>query len=138
MDNPFYALPGVDNMGRDFGNITVEEAIIGAVRTYLAKGETNGGRAPDPNDREIIDDIYNTNITTPGVICLPIGSTEAAYRAWDQGNSPDTNNANYLCVNYPASDQLRRHLHVRRPNKWCVADIGFALFVRMAYHVSKP
>jgi hypothetical protein len=47
MDNLFSALPGVDYMGENFGNVAV---IIGAVCMYLANGETNGGKAPDPSD----------------------------------------------------------------------------------------
>lgn len=68
-------------MEPNFGNITAEEIIIGVVRTYLANSETNGGRAPDPTDQKTIDNIYNTNITTLGLVRLPICSAETAYRA---------------------------------------------------------
>jgi hypothetical protein len=70
----------VDHIGPNFGNFTAQEIIIGAVRRYLANGETNSGRAPDPTDQKTIDDTYNTDITTPGLIRLPIYSAKTAYQ----------------------------------------------------------
>lgn len=105
LDNPFSALPGVDSMGQgSFGNVTVEDIIIGSVRTYLQNGETNGGGAADPADEGTLEDLYNDDITTPGMIRLPVCSAETAYRAWDHGDTPDTDAPNYPCVIYPAPD----------------------------------
>lgn len=104
LNNPFSALPGVDSMGPNFGNVTVQDIIIGAVRTYQANGETNGGRAPDPSDQKTLDDLYNNDITSPGLIRLPVCSAATAYLAWDHGDSPNTDAPNYPCVVYPAPD----------------------------------
>ncbi|GKZ29774.1 hypothetical protein AbraIFM66950_006404 [Aspergillus brasiliensis] len=79
IDNPFSALPGVDSMGQgSFGNVTVEEIIIGSVRTYLQNGETNGDSTADPADESTLDDLYNDDITTPGIIRLPVLTVHAA------------------------------------------------------------
>ncbi|KAE8404436.1 hypothetical protein BDV37DRAFT_293915 [Aspergillus pseudonomiae] len=105
LDNPFSALPGVDSMGQGlFGNVTVEEIIIGSVRTYLQNGETNGGNAADPTDMETLEELYNDDITTPGLIRLPVCGAETAFRAWDHGDTGDTDAPNYPCVIYPAPD----------------------------------
>ncbi|KAE8376955.1 putative necrosis-inducing factor-domain-containing protein [Aspergillus bertholletiae] len=105
LDNPFSALPGVDSMGQgSFGNVTVEEITIGSVHTYLQNGETNGGSRADPTDASTLDDLYNSDITTPGLIRLPVCSAQTAYRAWDRGDKRDTDSENYPCVVYPALD----------------------------------
>ncbi|GAB1203521.1 hypothetical protein APSETT445_002156 [Aspergillus pseudonomiae] len=105
LDNSFSALPGVDSMGQGlFGNVTVEEIIIGSVRTYLQNGETNGGNAADPTNMETLEDLYNDDITTPGLIRLPVCGAETAFRAWDHGDTGDTDAPNYPCVIYPAPD----------------------------------
>jgi hypothetical protein len=51
-----------------------------------------------------MEDIYNTDIITLGLICLPICSAEVVYRAWDYGDSSDTDAPNYLCIIYLAPD----------------------------------
>lgn len=108
--NAFPAPPGVDSMGQgSFGNVTVEEVIIGSVRTYLANGETNGGPAADAEDQATLEDLSNDDITTPGFIRLPVCSAPIARTAWakfdDSGvHKPDTDAPNYPCVLEPGID----------------------------------
>ncbi|KAL2830840.1 hypothetical protein BDW59DRAFT_158279 [Aspergillus cavernicola] len=52
LDNEFSAPPGMDSMGQwSFGNITVEELIIGSVRTLLAEWRNRRRRHSRPRGR---------------------------------------------------------------------------------------
>ncbi|KAF9890425.1 hypothetical protein FE257_005830 [Aspergillus nanangensis] len=104
MDNSFSALPGVGSMGSQFGDVTIQELIIGAVRTYEANGQTNGGKPADIAAKGTLEDLYENDITTPGYIRIPVCSAELAYRAWDFRETPDTSAANYPCVTDRAPD----------------------------------
>ena len=103
VDNAFSVPSGVDSMGqRSFGNITVEDLIIVSVRTYIQNGETNGGGLANTGDRGTLEELFNTDITTPGYIRLPVCSAENAYKAWNRDRDPD--DKEYPCGAYQGQD----------------------------------
>lgn len=71
-----------------------------SVRTWINNGKQNGAPLLDPAAPETIDDLYNQDITTPGIIRMPVCSAVMAYRAWLNG-SPDTGGDNYPCTIAP-------------------------------------
>lgn len=55
--NPTYftASPGLDRIdGANWGNMTISDLIVGAVNTYIANGNSNGGSLPDPMNQRFV------------------------------------------------------------------------------------
>ncbi|SPQ21569.1 e2cb8c7a-6b71-4cba-a482-675fd0a9b2df [Thermothielavioides terrestris] len=103
-DNMFSAPPGIDSLDGNtrFGGITVQDLIAGSVRTYIQNGRQNGGPVADPTNSVTFSDLYNSDITTPGFIRLPVCSVDMARRAWStagiHGSEGIANEPYYPCV----------------------------------------
>jgi hypothetical protein len=68
-DSKFSVPAGTSSLGKgSFGNITLEDLIVGSVRTYLQNSENNGGGIANPNNGGTLDELFNNDITTPGYI----------------------------------------------------------------------
>uniref|UniRef100_A0A0L0NAP9 chitinase n=1 Tax=Tolypocladium ophioglossoides (strain CBS 100239) TaxID=1163406 RepID=A0A0L0NAP9_TOLOC len=65
--NSFSAPPGIDSLdGKSFGGVTVADLIKGSVRTYIANGNKNGGKVPDPTDKSTFDNLFNQDVGVHG------------------------------------------------------------------------
>ncbi|KAJ4197154.1 hypothetical protein NW767_009046 [Fusarium falciforme] len=92
-NNKFSAPPGLDSLdGTLFGGITKEDLIKGSVRTYNKNGKKNVAGDWDPTgDDSTFRDLLDVDITTPGLVRLPVCSPERAFQSWDtasKGSSP--------------------------------------------------
>ncbi|KAK5654618.1 hypothetical protein OQA88_6939 [Cercophora sp. LCS_1] len=95
-DNTFSAPPGVDALGGKielWGGLTREEIVIGAVRTWKYGGEKNGA-VMDPViiGRNFIGSSREAQVSTPGVVKLPVCSPDRAFQSWNtagKGSSPN-------------------------------------------------
>jgi hypothetical protein len=95
-DQKFSAPKGLDSLdGSEFGGITTEDLIKGAVRTYLQNGQKNGAKVADSSDQGTIDDLLDVDITTPGYIRIPVCSPERAFQSWDTTDKGSSDN--YPC-----------------------------------------
>ncbi|KAH8882896.1 glycoside hydrolase, partial [Thozetella sp. PMI_491] len=83
VDAHFTKLPGVEKLttGNQYGGITLQDIISGAVRTKQQNGK-NTGAPGRPTDPTLIDGLYNQDITTPGYIFIPVCSPLEAYTNW--------------------------------------------------------
>ncbi|KAF4986556.1 hypothetical protein FGRMN_10784 [Fusarium graminum] len=91
--NKFSIPPGLDALdGSRFGKIKTEDLIAGSVRTYIKNGNKNTAAVMDPiSDNVDTSDLIDVDITTPGVIRLPVCTPARAYQSWDtasKGSSP--------------------------------------------------
>ncbi|KAL2675732.1 hypothetical protein Neosp_011923 [[Neocosmospora] mangrovei] len=92
-NNKLSALPGLESLdGTLFGGITKEDLIKGSVRTYNKNGKKNVETDWDPtSDDSTFRDLIDVDITTPGLVRLPVCSPERAFQSWDatsKGSSP--------------------------------------------------
>ncbi|KAJ3471898.1 hypothetical protein MRS44_001997 [Fusarium solani] len=92
-NNKFSAPPGLDSLdGQAFGGITTADLIKGSVRTYNKNGKKNVATDWDPTgDDSTFQDLLEVDITTPGIVRLPVCSPERAFQSWDttsKGSSP--------------------------------------------------
>ncbi|OAA81632.1 Glycoside hydrolase [Akanthomyces lecanii RCEF 1005] len=88
-DDQFKTPSGVDELGSDyFSKVSVEDLIIGSVRTYLDNGGENGGKAANPDNPDTLKSLMEDDVTTPGFIRMPVCSADRARIAW--GGSSDT------------------------------------------------
>jgi hypothetical protein len=71
--------------GKEFGGITKEDLIKGSVRTYIENGGKNGGKA-DLDNRDTLEGLLKVDVTTPGVIRLPVCSPERALQDWEKSD----------------------------------------------------
>ncbi|KAK6356033.1 hypothetical protein TWF718_000407 [Orbilia javanica] len=91
-DGNFSAPVGLDNLG-SFGQLTKEDIVIGSVRTWLHNGKTNGGSGLGlVNDASVWNGLFDADITTPGVIRLPVCSPERAFRSWRTSSKGSSGN----------------------------------------------
>ncbi|CAK7206937.1 hypothetical protein SEUCBS139899_009744 [Sporothrix eucalyptigena] len=89
----FFVPPtGLDSLtgGSAWGGLTRQDLITGSVRTYLQNSGQNTGGPADPNNRNTINDLLNEDLTTPGIVRIPVCSADVAYKAWERGMSVDT------------------------------------------------
>ncbi|KXX78980.1 Killer toxin subunits alpha/beta [Madurella mycetomatis] len=92
----FSVPPGLNSLnGRTFGAVTEQNLIKGSVRTWLQNGKKNGAGFADPHNSATIDNLLNTDITTPGFIRLPVCSPERALQSWETTHKGSS--ANYPC-----------------------------------------
>jgi hypothetical protein len=95
------ALKGLEYLnGQALGGITKEDLIKGYVRTHIDDNKVNKGNVADPNNRQIIDDLLNIDVTTPGHIHIPVCSSERAFQSWDTNDKGSS--ANYPGDNPPS------------------------------------
>ncbi|KAF4439699.1 glycosylhydrolase family 18-6 [Fusarium austroafricanum] len=87
-NNKFSTPPGIESLnGTAFGGITVKDLIAGSVRTYNHNGKKNSldplkPIASDLNKQDLLD----VDITTPGIVRLPVCSPERAFQGWDKSS----------------------------------------------------
>lgn len=85
-DRKFVAPTGLAGLnGKDYGGLTRDDIVAGAMRTYVQNGLKNGA-APGSVDLDNSDDadaLYNMDVTTPGFIALPVCSPVVAWKSWD-------------------------------------------------------
>ncbi len=98
---PFTLPPGIDALtnNSEFGHLTVNDFITGAVTTYNQNGQLNGGPALNPIDMSVFDDLSKVDVTrVAGYIRIPVCSGDVAYAAWNTGQSTNqTISPNYPC-----------------------------------------
>ncbi|RYP62222.1 hypothetical protein DL771_009821 [Monosporascus sp. 5C6A] len=85
-DGKFAAPKGITGLnGQDYGGLTRDDIVAGAMRTYVKNGLKNGADpgSVDLNNNDATDALYNMDITTPGFISLPICSPVVAWKSWD-------------------------------------------------------
>lgn len=79
---------------RTWGGVCVEDLVRGAVGTWLKSGRKNnaGGIADNVADSIGVDDVLDVDITTPGLIRLPVCSPERAREILGKsGKNPEAN-----------------------------------------------
>ncbi|KAK3312158.1 hypothetical protein B0H66DRAFT_578425 [Apodospora peruviana] len=85
-DNKFSAPRGIEFLKNgDYGGLTKDDIVAGAMSTYIANGLKNGADpgSVDVTNPESADALYNMDITTPGFISLPVCSPQVAWKSWD-------------------------------------------------------
>lgn len=96
----FSNLAGSDELkDGNWGGVTVEDIITGAVKTFKQNGETLGGGIADATDSGTFDALVKDDITTPGYIRLPVCSETRARKSWDNADLTDSvrDQAGYPC-----------------------------------------
>ncbi|KAG5655689.1 hypothetical protein KAF25_009188, partial [Fusarium avenaceum] len=85
VNNKFSVPPGLDSLdGNEFGGITVSDLIKGSVRTYNHNGKKNVLAEYDvTSNEETLGALMDVDITTPGIVRLPVCSPERAFQSWD-------------------------------------------------------
>ncbi|KAF4961834.1 hypothetical protein FSARC_10042, partial [Fusarium sarcochroum] len=85
VNNKFSVPPGLDSLdGQLFGGIKVSDLIGGAVRTYNQNGKKNVLAEYDlTGSKETLEALIDVDVTTPGIVRLPVCSPERAYKSWD-------------------------------------------------------
>lgn len=72
------------------------------MRTYIKNGKQNGAPAANITDSVTYSDLFNTDITTPGYVRLPVCSADMAFHAWltagEHGNGGIADEPNWPCV----------------------------------------
>lgn len=70
----------------NWGGVTAQDIIRGAVATYKQNGGSNGGGIANAEDKGTFDSLVRQDITTPGYIRLPVCSETLARRSWDSAD----------------------------------------------------
>ncbi|KAI1073202.1 hypothetical protein LB507_010805 [Fusarium sp. FIESC RH6] len=85
VSNKFSMPPGLDALnGIDFGGLEVSDLIEGSVRTYNHNGKKNVLAEYDlTSDKDTLEALTRVDITTPGIVRLPVCSPERAFQSWD-------------------------------------------------------
>ncbi|KAJ6054187.1 hypothetical protein N7499_002589 [Penicillium canescens] len=74
--------------------------IYGAIRSYQANDNANGGSLADPSIQQTVDELFDGDYTTPGFINIPVCTPEMAETASD--DSSTTSEPNYPCILVPS------------------------------------
>ncbi|KAK9855849.1 hypothetical protein MYU51_001467 [Penicillium brevicompactum] len=90
-DTAFSSPHGVGELdgSKTWGNLTVDDIIIGSVKTYKQNGNENGGGKADATDSGTFNALRNSDITTPGFMRLPVCSESLARKSWENADSTD-------------------------------------------------
>jgi hypothetical protein len=72
------------------------------VNTYIKNQQVNGAPVADPSDPNVLEEFYTGDITSLGIIRLPVCSPEIAFTAWDTPGA--SNLPNYPCVTVGPSE----------------------------------
>ncbi|KAK3903406.1 hypothetical protein C8A05DRAFT_32845 [Staphylotrichum tortipilum] len=120
----FSAPPGLDKLPF-YNNITTEDLIRGALRTWIPDGGNGTGAFADPTTNATAAGVMlDGEIPGPGVVRLPVCSAESAMRAWRAGPGANVT-AVYPCAGPVTSAGGR----VRYPGAAAaVVVLGLALF----------
>ncbi|GKU21122.1 unnamed protein product [Fusarium langsethiae] len=89
----FRAPPGIEAFdGTSFGGMSARDIIVGSVRTYEQNGKKNKAMPEDKVAGDLdTDHLFELDVTTPGIMRLPVCSPERAWQSWDtaaKGSSP--------------------------------------------------
>ncbi|EFW98972.1 class 5 chitinase chi100 [Grosmannia clavigera kw1407] len=100
--------PGIDSLdGTQWGGVTVEDLVVGSVRTYMQNNNQNGGRTADPSDPGSLEDLMNGDITTPGYIIMPVCSAEYAWANWKAHGAKPSGVNYWPCGVYPSPNDCQ-------------------------------
>ncbi|PVI01299.1 hypothetical protein DM02DRAFT_706113 [Periconia macrospinosa] len=89
--------------GTNFGRITKEILIKGSLNSHAANNHENGAKQANPNDKGVIDGLFDVDVTIPGFIRLPVCTPSLAYKSWDTAKRGDGDN--YPC-DFPRGKDL--------------------------------
>ncbi|KAK8012878.1 chitinase [Apiospora marii] len=90
-DRTFAAPTGLAGLdGQDYGGLTRDDIVAGAVRTYVENDLKNGAQpgSVDLDSDDSKDALYGLDVTTPGFIALPVCSPVVARRSWEATKGP--------------------------------------------------
>ncbi|KAK3395608.1 hypothetical protein B0T20DRAFT_359271 [Sordaria brevicollis] len=74
---------GIDKLtGGDYVYISVEELIVGSVRTWQSNGKKNGFYPDFNSNLTTLEDLNNLDITAPGLMRIPVCGVEEAMANW--------------------------------------------------------
>lgn len=108
--NKFSPRVGLSELSR-FGGVTMEDLVIGSARTWRRNGKKNGGPVTDPiGDKAARKDLVDADIMTPGIIRLPVCSSDRAFQSWDTGTKGSSDN--YPCNILPGKDRCGDSTHM--------------------------
>ncbi|KAK8116048.1 hypothetical protein PG984_012550 [Apiospora sp. TS-2023a] len=65
-----------------YGGITLQDVITGSVNTYESNGLKNGAPANMGKSRSV-DELYDTNILSPGYMRIPVCTAQLAHYNWE-------------------------------------------------------
>ncbi|KAF9873540.1 hypothetical protein CkaCkLH20_08999 [Colletotrichum karsti] len=105
-DNKFSAPVGLGSLqNQDFGDVTKEALVKGALATWSFNGQENKvvnftSLADKP---EIRNGMIGLDITTPGLVQLPVCTPDRAFQSWATGKKGGS--ANYPCDLPPGKDR---------------------------------
>ncbi|KAK9234065.1 hypothetical protein V1525DRAFT_391821 [Lipomyces kononenkoae] len=97
-NNKFTPLPGEQKLnGTAWGGLTIDDLVIGALATYAANGNANGGGLADPSNPQTLSSLYDLNVRAPGVVTIPVCGPQEAWTNWAQYSFGDGMSAHYPC-----------------------------------------
>ncbi|KAJ3496829.1 hypothetical protein NLG97_g2369 [Lecanicillium saksenae] len=74
---------GADKLGEgDWGGVTTDTLIKGAVKTYLSSGKDNDAPETDPKEPNLITGLLQGDATTAGFIRFPVCDENQALKSW--------------------------------------------------------
>ncbi|KAI0467015.1 hypothetical protein F4859DRAFT_518632 [Xylaria cf. heliscus] len=100
-DTNFQLPPGLDQLdGTAYGKLTFDQLVEGAVNTYQANSNKNGGSPPDIGNTKSISELIDGHITTAGYVRLPVCSAKLAHHNWNlaQGDDSILKDPTYPCM----------------------------------------
>ncbi|KAJ2984421.1 hypothetical protein NUW58_g6066 [Xylaria curta] len=103
----FQLPPGLDQLdGNAYGKLTLGTLIEGAINTYRANNNKNGGSPPDIGNTATINDFLNNDITTAGYVRLPVCSAKLAHYNWNLALADDSilKDPTYPCLQAKGED----------------------------------
>ncbi|KAK2600127.1 hypothetical protein QQS21_005142 [Conoideocrella luteorostrata] len=76
--------PGLESLRNNtkYGGVKISDLIIGSVRTYIQNGNTNDDKGVNLTDMRTLEDLMAQDLTTPGVIRIPVCPLPMAYKAY--------------------------------------------------------
>ncbi|KAM7212489.1 hypothetical protein V8F06_012111 [Rhypophila decipiens] len=88
-DNKFSMPTGLGALdGNDFGGVTKDDIVKGAINTWIANSMKNGAEpgSVDVDDRAAMDALFSQDLTTPGFVSLPVCSPGIAWKSWRESD----------------------------------------------------
>ncbi|KAI0182679.1 chitinase [Xylaria flabelliformis] len=80
----FQLPPGLDQLdGTAYGGLTLDKLVQGAINTYEANNNKNGGSPPDIGSIDSMNAFLMADITIAGYVRLPVCSAKLAHFNWD-------------------------------------------------------
>ncbi|KAH8881787.1 glycoside hydrolase [Thozetella sp. PMI_491] len=86
----FHPPPGVETLdGKNWGGVTREDLVVGAVNSWIHNGKKNGWTQADVTNPDTISAVYDTGVRTPGFIPIPVCSADEAMGNWGNVKKSD-------------------------------------------------